>query len=1504
VRVYIGNVDSDILSAIASDDIAQQVSISWLWSPDDPAVDDIFFEEMAALGQSVFAASGDYGAYDFLVSPLSYPAEDPYVTAVGGTDLVTSGAGGAWVSETAWDQSGGGISPDLFAMPSWQAGIATSTNQASATYRNVPDVAMEADFDNYDCDMGTCEETWGGTSFAAPRWAGYMALANQQGAAEGNPSIGFLNPLLYSIGEGTSYATSFHDITSGDNDSDGQTPFYYAEPGYDLVTGWGSPSGSALIGTLAPSLSTGFRLSASTTSLIVNPGSSAPTTITINPIGGFSSPVTLTIPTLPAGVTASFSVNPATTSSVLTVSVDATAERGSFLLPISGSGGGQSATAYVAVEADAPGFAISPTNPMYQYVWIAPGYASSTILDITDFAGFTGTPTLAISSPLPAGVTAVFNPSQLSSSTNLTFIPDTSAPNSQTALTVSGSSGTQSATQTVYLAVTSPQFRMDFSPEETYLAQGGSFTMTVSAIPVGNYAGGAISLSSLTLPSGVTAKYNPTSIEPGQTSTLTVTASASATLGGFYLGVVGSAGDLGTYTAYMVTVTATPQAWFSVTPEYTNFSLAQGGTLTNSFTVTDEYGFNEAAQIEPPSAPGLSLGYQETDSETGSGKATYTASNTAMPTLWSSSGYAFVPSEPVGSPQAPIFDWILVTPTVPFTLSTSTSAYTLTPGTGVPVPVSIVPQNGFSGSAELSATGLPAGFSSSFDSNPSSGDTTLTINADDSVPAGTYYVNIAAAGGGETLTRTVTLTVNTTGTSTSLSITPSGGTLTVGSSYKLTATVTPSSGSTVPTGNVIFTIGSATHTVALNSSGVATYTGTAPTASGGLSISAAYQGSTEFAVSTSNTLNESIVAISTSTVLSIAPNSSSLTAGSGYTLTATVTPSSGSTVPSGNVIFTIGTAMHTVALNSSGVATYAGTAPTASGSLSISAAYQGSTEFAVSTSNTLNESIVAIGTSTVLSIAPNGGSLTAGSGYSLTATVTPASGSTVPTGNVIFTIGSATQTVALNSSGVASYAGTAPTATGGLSISAAYQGSTEFAVSTSNTLNESIVAIGTSTVLSIAPNGGSLTVGSGYTLTATVTPSSGSTVPTGNVIFTIGSATQTVALNSSGVATYAGTAPTATGSLSFSAAYQGSTEFAVSTSNTLNESIVAIGTTTALTASPNPVMLGSQVTLTATVTPASGTTSPTGTVSFYNGTSLISAASVASGSASLMTSTLPAGSDSITATYGGSATFGSSTSNAVSLAVNAPNPTPAITTLSPAFIGAGSADLTITVNGSGFTSGSTVYWGTSALSTQFLGATQLTAKVLAADIASPGITAITVETPTPGGGTSNALKFEVDSGGSGTGPTFTTVTVTVAPGSPATYPVTLSSSATDVNVQCLNLPNGATCSYSPTTGALTISTLSSSPAGTYLITVIFTETMPGAASGLIFLPFLLLPLVAIRRRWAKQQIVLMAFLALAITVAATTAGCGGGGGSGGGSSYTPPQTHTVTSSGTVTLVVQ
>jgi hypothetical protein len=244
------------------------------------------------------------------------------------------------------------------------------------------------------------------------------------------------------------------------------------------------------------------------------------------------------------------------------------------------------------------------------------------------------------------------------------------------------------------------------------------------------------------------------------------------------------------------------------------------------------------------------------------------------------------------------------------------------------------------------------------------------------------------------------------------------------------------------------------------------------------------------------------------------------------------------------------------------------------------------------------------------------------------------------------------------------------------------------------------------------------------------------------------------------------------------------------------------------------------------------------------------------------------------------------------------NPVPAIGGLSPAFASAGGAAFTLTVSGSGFVSNSTVYWGSTALTTTYGSATTLTAQVPAADIASAGTTSITVQTPTPGGGTSNSLQFEVDSGTSGSGPTFTTLTATVAPGSTASYSVTLPSGATDVSVTCLNLPTGASCSYSSSTGAVTIATSAATPAGTYQITVVFTETLPGAATGFVLFPFLLLPLLLIRKRLAARGIWLTVCLVFALTAGVACAvGCSGGGSG-------SRQTHQVTSSGVVTLKVQ
>jgi subtilase family serine protease len=164
------------------------------------------------------------------------------VESVGGTVLTTDGAGGPWESETAWSESGGGVAPAGFGIPKYQeaAGIITRANGGSFLYRNCPDVAIEANTDNYICYDGGCAEGWGGTSFAAPRWAAYLALMNQSRVANGKVNLGFLNIKLYEIGLEPRYTSLFHDITSGSNGA------YPAVRGYDLVTGWGSPNSAGM----------------------------------------------------------------------------------------------------------------------------------------------------------------------------------------------------------------------------------------------------------------------------------------------------------------------------------------------------------------------------------------------------------------------------------------------------------------------------------------------------------------------------------------------------------------------------------------------------------------------------------------------------------------------------------------------------------------------------------------------------------------------------------------------------------------------------------------------------------------------------------------------------------------------------------------------------------------------------------------------------------------------------------------------------------------------------------------------------------------------------------------------------------------------------------------------------------------------------------------------------------------------------------------------------------
>ena len=245
--MYVGRTDTAILSAMTTHHpLPTTIGCSWIWWG-DPAAVDPYFKRMAAQGQTFFAASDDQGTWAAWNDP--WPGDDAFVVSVGGTDLMTSGAGGRWASETAWADGGGGVAPDGTAIPSWQKGqgVITAGNHGSRKYRNGPDVSANANYTFYTCaNQTSCRaNAYGGTSFAVPMWAGFIALVNQQRSERSAPPIGFLNPKIYADNVTSRYATDFHDIQKG------KAGINAAIKGYDLGTGWGSPR-PQLINDLAP----------------------------------------------------------------------------------------------------------------------------------------------------------------------------------------------------------------------------------------------------------------------------------------------------------------------------------------------------------------------------------------------------------------------------------------------------------------------------------------------------------------------------------------------------------------------------------------------------------------------------------------------------------------------------------------------------------------------------------------------------------------------------------------------------------------------------------------------------------------------------------------------------------------------------------------------------------------------------------------------------------------------------------------------------------------------------------------------------------------------------------------------------------------------------------------------------------------------------------------------------------------------------------------------------
>jgi kumamolisin len=275
IVVYFAQFDEQgwitILDAVMKD--AQNdpgvVSCSWglaedtdVWTHQAQTQVNESLQEAAHLGITVCVAAGDDGSSDAVTdgkAHVDFPGSSPYVLSVGGTTIPKKGGAGA---DIVWKEgdglradnggsTGGGVST-VFARPSWQSGVKIkSVDPGAIVGRCVPDLAANADWDAspYLLVVDGKSQANGGTSAATPLCAALVGLINAQRGA--GKRIGYLTPLLYQAdGGGTIGAAGCTDVVSGDNNTD-KIGGYSAGPGYDAVSGWGTPNGKKLLAALA-----------------------------------------------------------------------------------------------------------------------------------------------------------------------------------------------------------------------------------------------------------------------------------------------------------------------------------------------------------------------------------------------------------------------------------------------------------------------------------------------------------------------------------------------------------------------------------------------------------------------------------------------------------------------------------------------------------------------------------------------------------------------------------------------------------------------------------------------------------------------------------------------------------------------------------------------------------------------------------------------------------------------------------------------------------------------------------------------------------------------------------------------------------------------------------------------------------------------------------------------------------------------------------------------------
>lgn len=530
--------------------------------------------------------------------------------------------------------------------------------------------------------------------------------------------------------------------------------------------------------SLTVSTATDFAMSASPASLGVVQGGSNTTVVSLTPISGFSSPVSLSASGLPAGATYSFSPASVTPSGTSTLAIQAspTTPAGTYTITVSGTGGGITRSITInLVVSEVPDFSIGITqlaskapaaNPLRLLgaapiaSSVTPGGSVAYNITLDASGGFSSSVALSASG-LPPGATSTFTPSALtppgSSRVNISTLSTT--PQGTYTITFTATGGGQTHNITVTLTVsTAPNFAMSATPTSASVTPGSAASYSLSLTSAGGFSS-AVALSASGLPAGATVNFTPSSVTPPGSSTVTINTSAATPAGTYTVTLNGTGGGLTRTSSVALTVSAAPDFAIAATPITSN--IAPGGSATYTISPTSFGGFSQAISLSASGMPSGATPLFSPASVTPPGTSALTINTQATTPPGT---YTITINATNGS--------IVRTTTATFTVSSTAADFAITalPPSHiisalydeVRYNVSITPQGGFSSPVTVGYFGAP-GWAYSMLAYPYTftppGNTKLIVGAQFDPVAGVYPITINATGGGKAHSTTVNLSV-------------------------------------------------------------------------------------------------------------------------------------------------------------------------------------------------------------------------------------------------------------------------------------------------------------------------------------------------------------------------------------------------------------------------------------------------------------------------------------------------------------------------------------------------------------------------------------------------------------------------------------------------------------------------------------------------------------------------------------------------------------------------